>query len=90
MSDGGLGLVLVMAGQKLVGITTDGDLRRGLERAEEISGLCAKDIMTPDPLTISPDSTLYDADLIMHDAKVTALVVADPAKQVLGVIQIHD
>lgn len=90
MSDGGLGLVLVMTEQRLTGIATDGDLRRGLEQAEEISGLCAQDIMTPDPLTIGPDATLYDADLMMHDAKVTALVVADPAKQVLGVIQIHD
>lgn len=90
MSGGELGLVLIMQDQRLMGIITDGDLRRGLERAEEISGLCAADIMTPDPLTIGPDATLYDADLKMHAAKITALVVADPAKKVLGVIQIHD
>ncbi len=90
ISGGKLGLVLVMAQQRLRGIVTDGDLRRGLERAEQLSGLCAQDIMTPDPLTIGPDASLYDADMEMRKAKVTALVVADPAKQVLGVIQIHD
>lgn len=90
MSEGHLGLVLVMSGQQLQGIVTDGDLRRGLERAEEMSGMVARDIMTVDPLTIGPDSTLYDADLEMHAAKVTALVVTDPQKKVLGVIQIHD
>lgn len=90
MSDGKLGLVLVMADQTLSGIVTDGDLRRGLEQASELGELRAHEIMTPDPLTIGPDATLYDADTKMHDARVTALVVADPAKKVLGVIQIHD
>lgn len=90
MTDGRLGLVLVMAGQALKGIVTDGDLRRGLERASELGDLQAQEIMTPDPLTIGPDATLYDADTKMHEARVTALVVADPAKKVLGVIQIHD
>ena len=90
MSEGKLGLVLVMEGQMLHGIVTDGDLRRGIERSEEMNDLCARDVMTIDPLTIGPDKTLYDADLEMHAAKVTALVVADPHKMVLGVIQIHD
>lgn len=90
MSEGQLGLVLVMSGQQLKGIVTDGDLRRGLERSEKLSGLVAEDIMTKDPLTIGPEATLYDADLEMHAAKITALVVADPQDKVLGVIQIHD
>ncbi len=90
ISGGKLGIGLVMEDQTLRGIVTDGDLRRGLEKAEEIGGLCAKDVMTADPLTIGPDATLYDADCAMHEAKVTALVVADPARKVLGVIQIHD
>lgn len=90
MSEGHLGLVLVMQDQLLHGIVTDGDLRRGIERSEEMRDLRARDIMTVDPLTIGPDATLYDADLEMHAAKVTALVVTDRQKMVLGVIQIHD
>lgn len=90
MTDGKLGLVLVMAGQTLRGIITDGDLRRGLEEVDQLGDLRAEAIMTPDPITIGPDATLYEADTQMHEARVTALVVADPAKQVLGVIQIHD
>ena len=79
-----------MAGQTLRGIITDGDLRRGLEDVDRLGDLEAEAIMTPDPITIGPDATLYEADTQMHEARVTALVVADPAKQVLGVIQIHD
>lgn len=90
MSDGQLGLVLVMSDQMLSGIVTDGDLRRGLEQAEELGDLQAHQIMTPDPITIGPDATLYDADTKMHEERVTALIVADPGKKVLGVIQIHD
>jgi arabinose-5-phosphate isomerase len=90
MSEGRLGLILVMDGQTLRGIVTDGDLRRGLERADDPGSLQAESIMTKDPLTIGPDATLYDADVQMHESKVTALVVADPANKVLGVIQIHD
>lgn len=90
MSNGKLGLVLVMSGQALRGIVTDGDLRRGLEQTEEHVHLEAQEIMTPDPLTIGPDAMLYEADTKMHEARVTALVVADPAKKILGIIQIHD
>ena len=90
MSEGQLGLVLVMENQRLLGIVTDGDLRRGLERTGELGVLTARDIMTPDPLTIGPDATLYEADVQMHEALITALVVTDPGKKVLGVIQIHD
>ena len=84
MTEGELGLVLIMLNGVLEGIATDGDIRRGLEKSEEIEGLCARDIMTPDPLTIGPSATLYEADVQMHEEKVTALVVADPGRQVLG------
>lgn len=90
MSDGQMGLVLVMSGQTLRGIITDGDLRRGLEKARELGKLQASDIMTTDPLTIGPDATLYEADIKMHEMRVTALVVTDPAKKVLGIVEIHD
>jgi arabinose-5-phosphate isomerase len=90
MSAGKLGLVLIMDQGALLGIVTDGDLRRGFERADTLEALGARDIMTPDPLTIGPDVSLFDADQLMREARITALVVVDPAAKVLGVIQIHD
>jgi arabinose-5-phosphate isomerase len=90
MSAGKLGVVLVMDGRALCGIVTDGDIRRGLERGSEIGGLAARDIMTPDPLTVSPDATLFDADEMMRQARITALVVVDSLAKVLGIFQIHD
>ena len=90
MSSGGLGLVLVMDGGRLLGIVTDGDLRRGFERVDGLDQLTAHDVMTPDPLTIEPGASLFDADEAMRAARITALVVADQNRQVLGVIQIHD
>jgi len=90
MSAGKLGLVLVMEDGMLQGIVTDGDLRRGLERIDEIERLNAADIMTREPQTIGPDATLFDADEQMREARITALVVVDQLSKVLGVLQIHD
>jgi arabinose-5-phosphate isomerase len=74
----------------LLGIVTDGDVRRAFERVDSFDTLTASDVMTPEPLTISPDVSLFDADQVMREAKITALVVVDSLKKVLGVIQIHD
>lgn len=90
MSAGRLGLVLVMDYGRLEGIVTDGDLRRAFGRGEAIEKLNAADIMTPNPQTIGPDESLFDADEKMRQARITALVVADPNGKVLGVFQIHD
>jgi arabinose-5-phosphate isomerase len=90
MSAGKMGLVLIMEHGLLLGIVTDGDVRRAFERVDSFDTLTASDVMTPEPLTISPDVSLFDADQVMREAKITALVVVDSLKKVLGVIQIHD
>jgi arabinose-5-phosphate isomerase len=76
----------------LLGIITDGDLRRHMERAANILELTAGDLMTPDPVTV-PRTTLAAAALcLMEQRKITSIVVADGdrPKRVAGVVHLHD
>ena len=93
MSSKGLGMTCVVDGEDevLLGIITDGDLRRRMERGGEILDLRAADVMTRNPVTI-PHSMLAAAALnIMEQRKITSLVVlesSDPPR-IAGVLQIH-
>lgn len=91
MTEGRLGLVLVMDGNRLLGILTDGDLRRCLqEHGGQLQGLDVQRVMTPNPLTIGEDVLLGDAYELMIAEKVTALVVVDEGGAVSGVVQVFD
>jgi arabinose-5-phosphate isomerase len=94
MSSKGLGMACVVDRDEetLLGIITDGDLRRRMERGGEILGLRADDVMTRNPVAI-PRSTLAAAALnIMEQRKITSLVVAEAGepKRIAGVLHIHD
>src|SRR5881296_1862300 len=93
MSSKGLGMACVLdGGDTLLGIITDGDLRRRMERGTEILDLTAGDVMTRNPIAVPPDTLAAEALNIMEQRKITAIVVADtdqPAR-VAGVVQIHD
>src|SRR3954469_23950251 len=93
MSSKGLGMTCVVDhGDALLGIITDGDLRRRMERGGEILDLRAADVMTRHPVSI-PRSMLAAAALnIMEQRKITSLVVIDGADptRIAGVLQIHD
>ncbi|HNY03684.1 MAG TPA: CBS domain-containing protein, partial [Bacteroidales bacterium] len=84
-----LGATAVMKGRKLLGIITDGDLRRMLERNSDISGLRAADIMTKNPKTIPSDTLLVNALTVMREHNITQLLVVDRGI-VKGVIHLHD
>ncbi|HPS62718.1 MAG TPA: KpsF/GutQ family sugar-phosphate isomerase [Bacteroidales bacterium] len=84
-----LGATAVMKGRKLLGIITDGDLRRMLERNSDISGLHAADIMTKNPKTIPSDTLLVNALTVMREHNITQLLVVDRGI-VKGVIHLHD
>lgn len=73
----------------LLGIITDGDLRRHMEG---LLKYCARDVMTAKPLTIGPDALVDEALGLMNKNKITCLFVVDKAKSqnVLGIIHIHD
>ncbi len=93
MSEGKLGMALVMQGQQLVGIITDGDLRRSWTRqsssGEGIAHLPISSLMTRNPKSVSPDVSLAEAEQLMVELKITTLVVSTQNQQVTGVLQLY-
>ena len=86
---------------RLLGIVTDRDIRSALpyeffkkpprkEEKEKFSKLQSKDIMSKNPITISPTYTIQDALLMIQDAKVGALPVVDEEKRLKGIISVRD
>ena len=84
-----LGCTAVVENDNLIGIITDGDLRRMLQGSTDVAGLKATDILSHNPLTITSDSLVSDALDLMRSRNVTQLLVADNGKY-LGVIHLHD
>ncbi len=84
-----LGATAVMNNGEIIGIITDGDLRRMLEKNQDIGRFVAGDIMTPNPRTIDKNTHVADALSIMRKNNITQLLVVDGAKYV-GVIHLHD
>lgn len=87
MSVGGIGAVGVIEGGKLIGIVTDGDLRRKL--TPEMFAKDARAIMTAAPLTIAPDAPIADAIAIMNGKRITLLFAVEDGRPV-GVVHMHD
>lgn len=77
------------ADEKLVGIITDGDLRRMLEKTDSIQNIQAKDIMTQNPRTIEPGEMAINALDIMRTNEIMQLVVAENGAY-LGILHLHD
>lgn len=89
ISEKRLGVTAVLDNTKLVGIITDGDIRRMLSKTDSITGLKAKDIMTKDPKTIKSTALVIDALNLMEDYAITQLLVADE-EIYKGVVHLHD
>ena len=94
MSSKGLGMTCVVEteDETLVGIITDGDLRRRMERGGEILDLQAADVMTRHPIWIARTTLAAEALNIMEQRKITSLVVAEAGEpgKIAGVLHIHD
>ena len=89
ISEKRLGVAAVVENNIVVGIITDGDIRRMLNKNETIAGLTAKDIMTVNPKTIQSTDMVVDALNIMEDFSITQLVVVDHGEY-QGVVHLHD
>lgn len=91
MSQGGLGLVVIRRDEEILGIVTDGDVRRAMEsRRAEFFNIKPMDIATPSPKTIRPTEKLIEAEKVMTAHKVNSLLVVDESDHLVGVIQIYD
>lgn len=89
ISEKRLGVTAVVENEKVIGIITDGDIRRMLNKTETITGLTAKDIMTVNPKRIKSTDLVSDALNILEDFSITQLVVIDQ-DEYKGVIHLHD
>jgi len=91
MSRKKLGMTAVVDGDRLVGIISDGDLRRLIEkRGKDALDLTAGECMTRDPKTIRPDEFAATALGIMEEKKITSLAVVDLDRRLLGIVHLHD
>ena len=91
MSRKKLGMTTVVEGSRLVGLISDGDLRRILQRdGAGALDRSAAEIMKLEPITIAPDATAAAALALMEQRKITSLVVVGNNTNVLGVVHIHD
>ena len=91
MSRKGLGMTVVTDAQNtLLGIISDGDLRRLLEKSPDPLRFTAEQVMTSTPKTIGEDELAPSALAKMEAMKITSLAVVDDARRVTGVIHIHD
>jgi arabinose-5-phosphate isomerase len=91
ISRGGLGLIVVERGGEILGIITDGDIRRAMEsRQSAFFDIHPMEIATREPKTIRPESKLIEAEREMTQHKVNSLLVVDDNQHLVGVIQIYD
>ncbi|MGA1999199.1 MAG: KpsF/GutQ family sugar-phosphate isomerase [Terriglobales bacterium] len=91
MSRKQLGVAAVTDGDKLLGIISDGDLRRLLERrGKDVLDLTAGECMTRDPKTIRPDEFAAAALNVMEQKKITSLAVVGDGGRLEGIIHLHD
>ncbi|MFK7889173.1 MAG: SIS domain-containing protein [Granulosicoccus sp.] len=92
MTSGRLGLAIIVEDKRLLGILTDGDLRRALIMDPMMMNKQVRDFMTPVPVTISANAMVSDAELLMRKYKIRALVVTDVREghedEVCGLLEI--
>lgn len=91
MSQGGLGLIVICRGEEILGIVTDGDVRRAMESKQaDFFNLQPIDIASKSPKMILATEKLIEAEKMMTQNKINSLLVVDDNKHLVGVIQIYD
>jgi arabinose-5-phosphate isomerase len=87
----GLGMTAIVDDDnRLLGVFTDGDLRRALDRAADLKATRMDEVMTRSAKTIGADLLAAEAVLLMERHRITSLVVTDPADRVVGALNVHD
>ena len=80
----------VIDDDQIIGIITDGDIRRMLEKNKKFNDLLAKDIMTSNLIITSSETLAVDALRIMEEKKIGQLIIVNSNKQYIGIIHILD
>jgi arabinose-5-phosphate isomerase len=90
MSQKGLGMCVVTEGLRMVGVFTDGDLRRALDRTIDVHGTLMRDVMTSPGKRVRPAELAAEAAHLMEKHRITALPVVDDAGELVGALNVHD
>ncbi|MCV6625588.1 MAG: KpsF/GutQ family sugar-phosphate isomerase [Cellvibrionaceae bacterium] len=90
MTAKGFGMTTVMKDGELLGVFTDGDLRRSLDQGVDFNTATMADVMTAKPLTINQNRLAAEALGLMDEKKITALVVEDDSNHPVGLLHMHD
>lgn len=91
MSRKGLGMTAIVDSQgKVLGIFTDGDLRRTLDRDADLHSKSMADVMTPNPKTVRPDMLAAEAVHLLESSRITQLLVVDDQHVLVGALNVHD
>lgn len=91
ISEGMLGLVVIIDNNKIIGIITDGDIRRTMEsREKDFFNLKAEDLMSNHPKLIYDTDKLISASTIMSQHKINSLLVVNESNDLVGVVQVYD
>ena len=91
MTEKGFGMTTIINTQgELLGVFTDGDLRRIIDSETDLSSVNMSQVMTENPKTVNHDMLVAEALTIMEKASITALVVEDTSNHPIGVLHMHD
>lgn len=90
MTSKGLGFVAVVEAKTVLGIFTDGDLRRLIERGKDLRQLEAGSVMITQPLSISPAMLAAEAADVMESNRITSLLVVDSDNELVGALNVND
>lgn len=87
----GLGMTAIVdAGERVLGVFTDGDLRRVLDRAADLHATRMVEVMTANPKSVSPATLAAEAVHLMETHRITSLLVLDADRRIVGALNVHD
>jgi len=81
---------VIGANDRVLGIFTDGDLRRALESGSDLRGLRVSQLMKPNPRCLGPDELAAEAAELMEQYKISQLLVVDENQHLIGALNMHD
>lgn len=84
------GSLLIMEGSALAGIVTERDVLKVVGEGQDPKSVSLRDVMTKDPVTVDPDSSIQDAAKIMFDKWFRHLPVVDAGGKVVGIVSLRD
>jgi arabinose-5-phosphate isomerase len=91
MTRKGLGMTAVVeAGDRLLGVFTDGDLRRCLDRGLDLHGSGIAELMTRNPITVSQEALAAEAVRLMEERKINGVLAVDAEGRLVGALNMHD